>query len=79
MREKIPAAHLEIIEEPDGGKALALAIDMMKKGAAEILMRGGMDPKRFFEAVLDREKGLLKTVNGLTGVDRVAEDFLKTL
>ena len=26
-----------------------------------------------------REKGLLKTVNGLTGVDRVAEDFLKTL
>ena len=26
-----------------------------------------------------REKGLLKTVNGMTGVDRVAEDFLKTL
>ena len=77
-REKIPAAHLEIIEEPDGGKALALAIDMVKKGAGEILMRGSMDPKRFFEAVLDREKGLLKervaslvSVFDPPGVDRV--------
>jgi len=59
-REKIPAAHLEIIEEPDDAKALALAIDMVKKGAAEILMRGAMDPGRFLGAVLDKEKGLLK-------------------
>ena len=77
-REKIPAAHLEIIEEPDGGKALALAIDMVKKGTGEILMRGSMGPKRFFEAVLDREKGLLKervaslvSVFDPPGVDRV--------
>jgi phosphate butyryltransferase len=59
-REKIQAAHLEVIEEPDSVKALALAIDMLKTGAAEILMRGGMDPKPFFEMVLDKEKGLLK-------------------
>jgi len=59
-REKIPAAHLEVIDEPDGGKALALAIDMVKKGAAEILMRGDMAPGPFLGTVLDREKGLLK-------------------
>jgi len=59
-REKIPAAHLEVIDEPDGGKALALAIDMVKKEAAEILMRGDMAPGPFLGAVLDREKGLLK-------------------
>jgi phosphate butyryltransferase len=59
-REKIPAAHLEIIEEPDGEKALALAIDMVKKGAAEILLRGDMAPGPFLGTVLDREKGLLK-------------------
>ena len=59
-REKIPAAHLEVIDEPDEGKALALAIDMVKKGAAEILMRGDMAPGPFLGTVLDREKGLLK-------------------
>ena len=59
-RERLPAAHLEVIDEPDGGKALALAIDMVKKGAAEILMRGDMAPGPFLGAVLDREKGLLK-------------------
>jgi phosphate butyryltransferase len=59
-REKIQAAHVEIIEEPDSAKALALAVDMLKKGAAEILLRGSIEPKRFFETVLDREKGLLK-------------------
>jgi hypothetical protein len=45
-RERLPAAHLEVIDEPDGGKALALAIDMVRKGAAEILMRGGLAPDR---------------------------------
>jgi len=59
-REKIPAAHLEVIDEPDGGKALALAIDMVKKGAAEILLRGDMAPGPFLGSVLDRETGLLK-------------------
>ena len=77
-REKIQAAHVEIIEEPDSAQALALAIDMLKKGAAEILMRGSIEPKRFFETVLDREKGLLKervaslvSVFDPKGVDRV--------
>ncbi|NPV05047.1 MAG: phosphate butyryltransferase [Syntrophaceae bacterium] len=77
-REKIPAARIEIIEEPDDTKALTLAIDMVKKDAAEILMRGGMGPKRFFEAILDRDKGLLKervasvvSVFDPPGVDRV--------
>ena len=59
-REGTRAAHLEIIEEPDASRALALAIDLVKKDGAEMLMRGSMDPKPFLDAVLDREKGLLK-------------------
>ena len=59
-RKRIPAAHLEIVDEPDEAKALAAAIDMLKKSTAEILMRGDMDPGLFLGAVLDREKGLLK-------------------
>jgi len=77
-REKIQAAHVEIIEEPDSAKALAMAIDLMKKDGAEILVRGAMDPKRFLDAVLDKEKGLLKervaslvSVFDPPGVDRV--------
>ena len=54
------ASEIEIIEEPDAMRALALAIDMLKKGEADILMRGALDPNRFLQTVLDKEKGLLK-------------------
>lgn len=54
------ASEIEIIEEPDAMRALALAIDMLKKGEADILMRGSLDPNRFLQGVLDKEKGLLK-------------------
>jgi phosphate butyryltransferase len=54
------ASEIEIIEEPDAMRALALAIGMLKKGEADILMRGSLDPNRFLQAVLDKEKGLLK-------------------
>ena len=33
---------------------------LLKKGGADILMRGALDPRRFLDAVLDKEKGLLK-------------------
>jgi phosphate butyryltransferase len=54
------ASEIEIIEEPDAARALAIAIDMLKKGEADILMRGSLDPNRFLQTVLDKEKGLLK-------------------
>ena len=54
------AEGVEFIEEPDAMKALALGIEKLKKGEADILMRGAIDPGRFLGAVLDREKGLLK-------------------
>ena len=54
------ASEIEIIEEPDAMRALSLAIDTLKKGEADILMRGSLDPNRFLQAVLDKEKGLLK-------------------
>jgi phosphate butyryltransferase len=54
------ASEIEIIEETDGAKALGIATGMMKKGEADILMRGSLDPNRFLEAILNKEKGLLK-------------------
>ena len=73
------ASEIEIIEEPDSTKALGLAIDMLKKGGADMLMRGAMDPNRFLAAILDKEKGLLKervaslvSVFDPPGVERVS-------
>jgi phosphate butyryltransferase len=54
------ASEIEIIEETDSAKALGIATGMMKKGEADILMRGALDPNRFLEAILHKEKGLLK-------------------
>jgi phosphate butyryltransferase len=54
------AEGIEFIEEHDAMKALALGIEKLKKGEADILMRGAMDPGRFLGAILDKEKGLLK-------------------
>jgi phosphate butyryltransferase len=54
------ASEIEIIEEPDAARALAIAIGMLKKGEADILMRGSLDPNRFLQTVLDKEKGLPK-------------------
>ncbi len=54
------AESIEFIEEPDALKALGLGIEKLRKGEADILMRGAIDPGRFLAAVLDKEKGLLK-------------------
>ena len=54
------ASEIEIIEETDAARALAIAIGMLKKGEADILMRGSLDPNRFLQTTLDKEKGLLK-------------------
>ncbi len=54
------ASEIEIIEEEDSAKALGIATGMLKKGEADILMRGAMDPNRFLQTILDKEKGLLK-------------------
>ena len=45
------AEGLEFIEEPDALKALALGIEKLRKGEADILMRGSIDPGRFLAAV----------------------------
>jgi phosphate butyryltransferase len=72
------ASDIKIIEEPDSAKALGIATDMLKKGEVDILIRGALDPMRFLETILDRNKGLLKekvaslvSVFDPPGVDRV--------
>jgi phosphate butyryltransferase len=77
-REERNGSAIEVIEEPDSARALNLAIDLLKRNEADLLMRGAADPKHFLEMVLDRDKGLQKeklaslvSVFDPPGVDRV--------
>jgi phosphate butyryltransferase len=50
----------DIINEPDKGKALALAIDQVRAGQADFLMKGLLDSSVYIRGIIDKEKGLLK-------------------
>jgi phosphate butyryltransferase len=57
---KVDAALFDIIHEPDKGKALALAIDQIRSGRADFLMKGLLDSSIYIRGIIDKEKGLLK-------------------
>jgi phosphate butyryltransferase len=50
----------DIIHEPDKGKALTLAIDQVRAGQADFLMKGLLDSSIYIRGIIDKEKGLLK-------------------
>ena len=57
---KVDTALFDIIHEPDKGKALALAIDQIRSGQADFLMKGLLDSSIYIRGIIDKEKGLLK-------------------
>ncbi len=56
---KIDAGLFEIIHEPDKPKALALAIDKVRSGGADFLMKGLLDSSVYIRGIIDKERGLL--------------------
>jgi phosphate butyryltransferase len=56
---KIDAGLFEIIHEPDKAKALSLAIDRVRAGQADFLMKGLLDSSVYIRGIIDKEKGLL--------------------
>ena len=57
---KIDPGIFEIVDEPDQGKALALAVARIKAGESDVLMKGLIDSSLYIKAIIDKEKGLLK-------------------
>ena len=55
-----------IFDEPDMGKAGALARDMVSSGEAQVLMKGLIGTDKYMHLVLDKERGLLRPGNVLT-------------
>ena len=56
---KVDLGKVEIIHEPDKGKALALAVARVREGKADFLMKGLLDSSVYIRAIIDKEKGLL--------------------
>jgi phosphate butyryltransferase len=56
---KVDASAFEILHEPDKAKALALAVEKVRTGAADFLMKGLLDSSIYIRGIIDKEKGLL--------------------
>lgn len=52
---------LEIIDEPDPSKAAYIAVELVRKGKADILMKGMISTAPFLKAIIHKEKGIKKT------------------
>ena len=52
---------IEIIEEQNPNKAAVVAVEQIRKGNADVLMKGLVGSGPFLKAVLDKEKGLRKS------------------
>ncbi len=56
--QKINLAHYQIIDEPDLAKAAAVAVDLVRRGDADFVMKGILDTSVLLKAVLNKETGL---------------------
>ncbi len=62
------ASLFKVIHQPDDQLAAALAVQMIRNGEGEILMKGLISSDKFIKAILDKEKGLMEHGNILSHV-----------
>lgn len=53
-----PALEAEIFDAPDAAAACSLAVELVRSGRADFLMKGGVDTSVFLKAVVHKERGL---------------------
>jgi len=57
-KKKLDLSEVEIVNVPDPKMAATVAVQMVKQGKAEMLMKGKVDTSTLLKAVLDKESGL---------------------
>lgn len=62
----LPASNFEIIAAEDDTAAAVKAVELVKTGAADILMKGLLSTSVYLKAILDKEKGILPKGNILS-------------
>ncbi len=60
-RNQLSLEDIPLIEEKDPVRACSLAIDLIRSGEADILMKGLVSTAPLLKAVLDRDRGLRKS------------------
>jgi phosphotransacetylase len=55
---KIDLGDIRIVDTPDSRASAASAVELVRKGEAELLMKGSLHTDELMEAVVSREKGL---------------------
>ena len=58
--ENIDSGKFEIVEAPDASTASSMAVGMVRKGEADIVMKGLVSTDVFLKAVMDKDKGIMK-------------------
>ena len=66
--EKVDTSLFSIIHQPDDRLAASLAVQMIRQGEGDILMKGLIPTDKFIKAILDKEKGLMEPGNILSHV-----------
>ena len=64
--EGIDITKFDIVDEPSELKAVSKAVDMVRNGAGDFLMKGLCSTDKFLRAVLNKETGLLPPKGTLT-------------
>ncbi len=57
--EKIDPSTFRIVDNPDELKSIAQAVEMVKNGEGDILMKGLCSTDKYMRGILNKEKGLL--------------------
>ena len=65
---KMDAGQIRIIHEPDDRLAAEKAVQMIRKGEGDLLMKGLISTDKFIKAILDKEKGLVEKGSVLSHV-----------
>jgi phosphotransacetylase len=57
--QQLNAADFEIVHEPNDGKAAAKAVELIRSGHGQILMKGLVSTDKYMKAILNKEHGLM--------------------
>jgi phosphate butyryltransferase len=76
---KVDFTSFEILDEPDQAKALLLAVDRVRNGQADFLMKGLLDSSLYIRGIIDKERGLLPAGRLLSHVTAIQVPSWKKL
>ncbi len=59
-KENIPVDDFTIIHEPEEQKAALKAVELVREGEGDLLMKGLVSTDKYMRAILDKERGLME-------------------